>query len=1027
MAEEVGNAEIPPAAATPSGSSAPATEPMLAPVMEPRRFGPRAGDVIDSYELQQLIGEGSFGFVFVAEQRAPVRRRVAIKILKLGMDNEQLIARFEAERQALALMDHPHIAKVLDAGATLSGQPYFVMELVRGLPITDYCNRNKLPIRARLVLFKQVCEALQHAHQKGIIHRDLKPSNVIVGVNDGAPIPKVIDFGIAKALYGRLTDKTIYTDSRQLVGTPEYMSPEQADPKGLDIDTRSDIYSLGVLLYELLTATTPLDREQVRTANYMELQRLICETESPKPSTRVQAAKLDSALSEISHNNPRKLSQTLRRELDWITMRCLEKDRTRRYATANALSRDIERYLADEPVEARVQSATYRLRRLARKHRVAVRVICVAALMLAGATVFSVWQALRATRAEAKSRNEAAIAQAVNDFLKNDVLSQASPFNQVGIGRTPDPELRVRDALDNAALRVGTSFRSQPRVEVALRNVIGNAYRDIGQYEKSQSQLKAAQQITRGFPDDDPDQLLTLDSVARLQWAIGHYSEAETYFNQAVAGRAKTMGGDHPDTLASQFGLAQLYADEARYPDAELLLTRVLAVRREHLGERHRDTIESMRALGNLYVVLARYAEAEPLLEKAMELRSQALSPSHPDTLRCRENVASLYVAEGKYEKAEPLYVTALEAAKKTLGDDHFETLTYMGDLGLFYENEGRFAEAEPLLEKALAMRRLKMSDYHPYTLLAAAELAKLYISEGRLAEAEKLYTDALKVAPQVMQTTHPDVLRLQNGLGALYRLQARYGEAETLLRRALDGWKGAFGESHPSTLNAASNLANLYTDQGRFGEAQPIFERTLALCRATLGERHPQTLRVLNNLGVLFVSERDYEKAEPLYRQALDGSRKGLGESHPETLRYLDNLGVLYMEQKRPGEAADCFNRGLEISAQVLGKQHPETLRYMNNLGVLELREKHYKEAEAFCKDAFDGARQRFGDVNPETLRYLVSLVDVCQAEETPEVAVPFVKETISACAKALGESNATTVAWKRKLEDLQKSAAEP
>jgi serine/threonine protein kinase len=502
--------------AAPQFMEAPAIPPSV-----PRPGEVVVGDRIGRYKLLQQIGEGGCGAVYMAGQEEPVRRRVALKVIKLGMDTKEVIARFEAERQALALMDHPNIARVFDGGATDTGRPYFVMELVRGVPITKFCDEHNFPTEKRLELFTQVCHAVQHAHQKGIIHRDLKPSNILVTVNDAEPVPKVIDFGIAKATQGRLTDQTLFTAFEQFIGTPAYMSPEQAEMTSLDVDTRSDIYSLGVLLYELLMGRAPFDPKTLIAAGFDEVRRIIREVDPPRPSTRLSTlTDVDRAtIAKQRGLEPAQLSKLLSGDLDWIVMRCLEKDRRRRYETANGLALDVKRYLRDEPVLARPPGNIYRFQKLVRRNKAVFGATAGALAALLAGTVISIAQAVRAARAENAANEEASVSRAVSDFLTEDFLTQVGAKKQAEFGYTPNPRLTVREALDRAAGSVSDRFKRQPLAEAAVRTAIARAYMELGENRLALPHIERAFAVHKDLlGDENPVTLTTMHKLANALW-----------------------------------------------------------------------------------------------------------------------------------------------------------------------------------------------------------------------------------------------------------------------------------------------------------------------------------------------------------------------------------------------------------------------------------------------------------------------------------------------------------------------------
>ncbi len=838
------------------------------------------GTVIGPYKLLEQIGEGGMGVVYMAEQTQPVRRRVALKIIKPGMDTHQVIARFEAERQALALMDHPNIAKVLDAGATDSGRPYFVMELVKGIPITDYCDRAHLPIPGRLDLFMRVCKAVQHAHQKGIIHRDIKPTNVLITLHDGVPVPKVIDFGVAKATGQQLTEKTLFTAFAQMVGTPLYMSPEQAALSGLDIDTRSDIYSLGVLLYELLTGTTPFDAETFRTAAFDEIRRIIREDEPPKPSTRLSS--LSETLTSVSanrHSEPRQLERAVQGELDWIVMKALEKDRTRRYETANDLAADVMRHLTDQPVEACPPSAEYRLRKFARRNRAALLTTVMFAGMLLAMSALGTWQAIRATsaewrasdeaaravRAEAQARTEAenakrsaAESEAVRNFLENGLLSAARPEGENGgLGRN----VTIRQAVDAVRPQIAEAFKGQPLIEAAVHTTLGETYLSLGENASAIRELERAVEL-----------------------------------------RLSNLGPDHYATLTARNSLATAFSAAGRTAEAITLLEATLKLTESRLGPDHSDTLISRNNLATNYLAADLTAEAIEIVEGTLKLQQSKLGADHPDTLTTRNTLAAAYAYAGRMAEAIKLLETTLKELEANLGPDHHETLISRYNFAAFYIDAGRTAEAIAMHEANLKRMESKLGPDHRDTLGCRWSLANAYLAAGRTAEAIAMHEATLKLMASKLGPDHPDTLHCRNSLARDYQVVGRLTDALPLFEDTLKRYQAKLGRDHSQTLIVMNNLAGAYLEAQRWAEAEPLARDCLGL-RAKKMPQEWWNFHTMSQLGAALAGQKKYAEAEPLLLQGYEGlkarspkipapAKKKLAEAATRIVKLYEALG---------------------------------------------------------------------------------------------------------------------------------------
>jgi serine/threonine protein kinase/tetratricopeptide (TPR) repeat protein len=775
------------------------------------------GTVIGPYRLLQKLGEGGMGTVFLAEQTQPVQRQVALKVIKSGLDSRQVIARFEAERQALALMDHPNIAKVLDAGTLASplapeergvggegtGRPYVVMELVKGVPITRYCDEHHLTPRQRLDLFVPVCQAVQHAHQKGIIHRDLKPTNLLMAQYDSGPVPKVIDFGVAKATGRKLTEHTLFTELGQVVGTLEYMSPEQADLNQQDIDTRSDIYALGVLLYELLTGTTPLQRKRLREMPLLEVLRLIKEEEPPMPSLRLSTTEEAPTIAANRGLEPKKLSALVRGELDWIVMKALEKDRNRRYDTANALAMDVQRYLDDEPVQACPPSAGYRFSKFARRHKGLITATGLILLTLVSGIIGTTWalivarfQGGQALQREAQARQAEADTKATLDFFEKRVLRAAGPKGQ-GFGKEPGdskfkgfglgPDATIRAALDAAEPGIAGAFPEQPKVEASIRHTLGITYWFAGEFPRAIEQHEKALALRKAhLPPNDPETLKSMTNLAQAYISAGRLTDASQLLPETLQLCKTVLGANDKETLWTMMLLGDTLMALGRPEEALPYYEEELRIAKIVLEPDHQDTQIYMDKLAGAYQSLGRFAEAVALFESARELAKIKLPPDHPDLLATQHNLASAWADVGRWAEAEALGRETLELRKTILGLDHVGTLATMHNLGTVYRDTGRPAEALPLLEEAVRRQKDKQGLDHFRTLIFMGNLATVYRNLSRLDDALGLFDETLRLQKDKVGADHPRRLLVMNETGDCLLKMKKYDEAETLLRDCL-------------------------------------------------------------------------------------------------------------------------------------------------------------------------------------------------------------------------------------------------
>ncbi len=974
------------------------------------------------YKLLEPIGEGGMGSVWLAEQKEPVKRKVALKLIKPGMDSRAVLARFEAERQALAVMDHPNIAKVYDGGMTSEGRPYFVMELVRGIPLTDYCDQVQLSVSERLELFAQVCSAVQHAHQKGIIHRDLKPSNILVTEHDGKPICKVIDFGLAKAMHGAhaLTDASLHTAFGSVVGTPLYMAPEQLGVSALDIDTRADLYSLGVILYELLTGSTPIEKQRLKQAALDEILRIVREEEPPIPSQRLSSSDTLPSVAARRHTEPGRLTRLVRGDLDWIIMRALEKDRNRRYETANGLASDIQRYLAGEAVLAAPPSSAYRLRKFVLRNKgLVIASSLVMAALLAGLAA-TIWQMNRAIAAEVTARKNEQIAQksnleaiaerdlkererkyaqAISDFVLDDILAFTSIDGQIRSQGYDAPILgrdtTLRTLLNRAADKLEFRRDLDPVTEVNLRLMVGSNLSYIGDFSQAIETLSPCLKLLAAIPDSAEElSSRTFDNLAMAYSRAGQPAKAMDLHREVLRQRTERTGPDSYGSLLAEWWLLQDRVDldvhTVPLADVEQLERRMSRALEANAPE----TLNLRHLLAELFAQLGQYARAKEILETNVVRQEEQLGPGHPGTLTGKCALIRALREQGEIGAATQLVKQVATHAEKIWQEDDPQALVVLQLIGteLILNGDPRIAieHSQRLLE--LESARSGPSSYTAcvarHQLAIACRLAADYARAMALfAENGDWYAQAVSRFPSYSLAARLDIALTHQGQGEFEKAAQMLNELETEARTRL-------GSQSQVLCKIRFAQCVLLREQGRYQDARKQLERTLPQMVSVLGPRHSDTLQAQYSLADTLIQLGHSAEGLELLRSTHALEIEVFGAEHPYALTSSMDIAQILADNGEIDNASQVFDEQLPKLTAILGPDHKEVLRFRNNAAHFHYLRRDYERAIAEYELVVQSYERVYGRKHILTQVPIVNLAINYTAHGELEKSTPLLQE---------------------------------